>query len=196
MSIDTNAALDAAETTETDDRQWNAPNTAEIEAAVKAEMDGLHTRFRHLSYVNRDGEVIEKLHQKLTFYVSSLERDADFANNGPFGLINARRTFKAAERNEQRQSSQPDADTIDGRAFMDAEIKLAKAEAEYNEAEDASEFGLAYFHDLLGYEWSATPRTNKERDVEFITKELYAAREGIDPKTVERQARRQAAAKK
>ena len=180
--------LDTIDTSTEESKGYNPPNTDDIENAVKAEMDGLHTRFRHLSYVNREGEIVEKVETKLTFYVGSLERDAEFANNG---LSAAQRAHNRATRAEMRPGgANPDADTIDGRAVINTEENLHRAEQEFNEAEDAAHFGKAYFADLLGFDWSPTPRTQRERAVEFTTPEVYAAMHGLDVKTVERQARR------
>jgi hypothetical protein len=183
----------AIDTMEQADTRHRIPSSDDIIAAVAAEMDGLHTRFGHLSYTNREGDLIEKLDQKLTFYVGSLERDADFAMIG----VNASKSrYKIAKRAELRRNSNPDADTMDGREFMRAEEALTAAEAEYNQAEDAAEFGVKYFVDLLGYEWSAAVTSPKEEVVRFTTPAIYAAENGLDEKTVERQAAREAKTKK
>jgi hypothetical protein len=184
------SALDAMEQQDTRHR---IPSTDDIVAAVAAEMDGLHTRFGHLSYTNREGELIEKLDQKLTFYVGSLERDCDFAM---IGVNGAKTRYKIAKRAELRRNNNPDADTIDGREFMRAEEALTASEAEYNQAEDAAEFGIQYFRDLLGYDWSAAVTNPKEEVVRFTTPAIYAAENGLNEKTVERQAAREAKMKK
>lgn len=170
--------------------RFKAPCTDDIEYAVFAEMGAIATRFGHLSYIDKEGEIVEKMDTKLQFYVGSLERDADFANNI---LIRARRDFNNAQRAERRQSDGSDADSIDGNAFIIAAENVKRAEDEYNQMEDAAEFAVSVFEDMCGYPYTPFVSKPKEEVVRFTTPAIYAAEQGLDEKTVERQAKREAA---